>query len=326
MGYSEQKSGHISIDFDSILTTENLSVSMENRMQDMIRQAEQSKADQQKKVSLATASFIPQGDVFLQDVKNLIQQGRYQEALAMLANILSIRPDACEARYLSALCRYHLDEYEGALRDLSLMEGKEQPKDLAESAKSLLSSIRGAMLLPVLLNVVILIQLRQFDGAVELMRRYIQIDRSNATYYYILGGAYLNMSEPGKARQTVDEANLRCPAADLAILSELEAALDRREMTALCAKIAATLILKGAQDARALFRIGAAKSMGTDLYKAMDCYLGDYDQIPLAAYTEAAAKAKPYHKDSFYEALLADEIKAAQDKLQKGSFPGPGRR
>ncbi|WP_116083438.1 tetratricopeptide repeat protein [Tropicimonas sp. IMCC34011] len=100
-------------------------------------------------LSLAGAPAFAQGTGDLDAARASIAAGEVQAALAPLERILLARPEADDARLLYARTLYDLGDYEGAERELRLLEGRLGPgdaayaRDLRHSAVARSKAFRG---------------------------------------------------------------------------------------------------------------------------------------------------------------------------------------
>lgn len=169
----------------------------------------------ENELTLPTANFATTegiGDIEtpnarrLREVKDLIVEERYKEALEPLRELLDETPGHQEAIYFKAYCLFGCSEFDQALRTLLPLRRQEIKKNLKTRIRHLGDEIRSKMIESVLVENYDLLFSGKCAEVISNMSELVTLDPDASTYHHMLAGAYTMTGDNTSALQSINTA------------------------------------------------------------------------------------------------------------------------
>ena len=178
----------------------------------------------------------------LNRAKQLIREGKYQEALDVLSGLPEALGVSMEAVYLAAVCHCRLGDSWEALRQLAGIDEKALDEDLGEGVKDLRSEVRDQIRPEISEEVAQLKEEGEWDQAVKRLTELLDLDPGLGLGYALLG---LLMVEMGRAEEALEQVNRGLRLSD---------AEDRKVLTDARTVILDTICMSRMESVREAFR------------------------------------------------------------------------
>lgn len=283
----------------------------------------------------------------LREIRQLIEQKEYVEALKHLNDLLKNSPHEHEAIYLVAYCYTELNQVENGLTTLKHLGDVRLSIELGEKVQMLFNRIRGKMRTPIMAKNLLLLMTGQVDQAIAFVMHFIELDPTYSLYYYLVSGTMVNAGKIKQAFELIERGIHNCnpePVTEIGTLAvvgmnnkaqnpDMELLYNQRD------QIEYLYVSELLQNARKLFknrRFGqAAKKMQSDvpqrlqgavIYRLFNDYLAYLQptgglffkkspEISTAALPKDVAQA-----DMLCMFLVGEEIHRAKALSNQGKF------
>ena len=273
---------------------------------------------------IVISDLLGPGGRSLADAKKLVDQERFQEALAPLESAIRESQGALhEAVYLKGVCLTKLQRPEPALEALGVLRGSRLAPKIATHVKVLYDEIRTMLFVPVMLENLLLTRTGQTDPACRRLRRLVDLDPEAGLYHFMLAGTLLSGDRLEEASAAVETGLAHTKGDDKKRLTTLKEQIDRRDLERRL-EPARDLYRRGnyPRARAAIQRLPAALQTRT-LWKTFNDYLEDlggglFGLIKGKSVDDVKPKGRFKDVDALHFLLIGDEIRRAKALMNSG--------
>lgn len=272
-------------------------------------------------VSAIAKKLVTPAMACFSEAKLLIERRSWEEALAKLAQLLSMSAGHVEGTYYKAYCEHMLRRGEPALETLASLIGSQAPKLVQSKARILRAEVRGAMSSEVVATNMAALASGAVSSAVARMRRLRSLDQEAALYHYLLAADLMVAGDLAEASAAATEG------------ADVGEADERERLGMLRVEINRRLTEKQMEPARQLFRAGqyrptreALAGLSAELRVAPLCRaFGDYVRVREKGKSATPATIDVEQADQLFSYLVAEEVQAAEAAFAAGDWAGTER-
>jgi tetratricopeptide (TPR) repeat protein len=272
------------------------------------------------------AEVVSRFDRLLQEVKRLIAEEKYEEAIPLLLDAVAESPGHHEATYLLAFCHVRLRAYEKALETLLPLRRARLDNALAVRVDALKEDIRSEMLFVVLIENFLLLKTKQFQEAINRIHRIASLDPDVGTYHFILAGSLMTANHLEPALQAVNYGLSECRPGDRAELESLKSQIEHRYLAYRMRPARDYLKKEHYRQARGVLRGLPTALHRVPLYKTFDVYLAALDAGVLGNWLhpkrpkDVIPSGSPKDVDALYFFLVGEELDQAKQYIEQEQF------
>jgi len=172
--------------------------------------------------------LLSKTDRLLGEARALADEGRYEEALPILEEILLETPHHQEAGYLQGLCLGRLDRPRECLECLHVLTQGRLPPRLQKKVTALRKEMGPKLANRTILEFLLLSQTLGHKAAARKVEDCIRLVPDHPLLYFLAGGAHMMAGELDQAKSTVDRGLAACTGEGTSELDRLKKEIERR--------------------------------------------------------------------------------------------------